>query len=416
MIYVIGLGLEGAAGLGAQALSVMRRSGLIAGGSRHLEELATLAGVEGERFIITSDLQALEKNIRDFIKRNKRATVTVIATGDPLLYGIGNFILRSFGRRGVKVIPGVSLVHEAFARIKESSEGLKVLSLHGRPADFSRLSREISSNQSLALFTDSKNTPATVARGLMGAGLGSVKVYVCEALGYAEEKVRRGGLATIARVKKAHPLSIMIFLRGDDARASDESSLVPGLGDGLFRHSANMITKSEIRAVSLCKLAPARSAVIWDVGSCTGSVAIEAARLAPQGTVYAVEKNRKRVRDIKENVSRFNATNVSIITGEAPACLKGLPAPDAVFIGGGGGGITTILRYVYGRLRENGVIVVNAVTMETASRTLGFFKDKGMKRNLVQLNLTRGKEVAGLSILSASNPVFILKGVKGVKS
>ncbi|MFQ5354308.1 MAG: precorrin-6y C5,15-methyltransferase (decarboxylating) subunit CbiE [Thermodesulfobacteriota bacterium] len=412
MIYVIGLGLDGAAGLSPRALSVLRRSGLIAGGRRHLEGLESVEGLSAERFYITSDLRALEKTVTGFIKKKKGSTITVLATGDPLLYGIGNFIIRSFGRRSVKVIPGVSVIHEAFARVKESSAGLKVLSLHGRPADFTLLKKEISSNQSLALFTDSRNTPAKVAGGLIGVGLGGVKVYLCEALGYEDERVRSGSLNTIARVKKTHPLSVMIFSREDEAPAACERSLAAGLDDELFRHSAGMITKSEIRAVSLSKLAPAPSAVIWDIGSCTGSVAIEAARLAPRGMVYAVEKKRKRVRDVQENISRFKADNVRVIRGEAPGCLKGLAAPDAVFIGGGGAGVTRILSYVYRRLKEKGVIVVNAVTVETASSALEFFKKKGMKRELVQLNLTRGKELAGLSILSACNPVFILKGVK----
>jgi len=105
--------------------------------------------------------------------------------------------------------------------------------------------------------------------------------------------------------------------------------------------------------------------------------------------------------------------NVWVIVGEAPFCMKALPAPSAVFIGGGGAGIVKILAYVLKRIRPGGAIVVNAVTMETASRALEFFKKEGLKREFVQLNLARGKEVAGLNILSACNPVFILKGVKG---
>jgi len=413
MIYVIGIGLEGAGELTGKALAIIRRSGLIAGGRRHLEGLEGRAGIEGERFYITSDLPALETSIRNFIKKNKRAAVSVLATGDPLLYGIGNFIVRSFGKRSVRIIPGVSVVHEAFARIKESSAGLKVLSLHGRKADFTELCRVISSNPCVALFTDGHNTPPIVARGLMEAGLGGVKVYVCEALGYAEERVRSGGLKTIAKEKFTHPLSVMIFLTSCETTSFAPDMPAMGLDDGLFRHSANMITKSEIRAVSLSKLAPPPAGVIWDIGSCTGSVAIEAALMSRGGVVYAVEKNKKRVKDINENVRRFKAENVRVISGEAPECLRGLPVPDAVFVGGGGAGIKTILAYVLKRIKRGGSIVVNAVTMETASRTLEFFKEKGLEREFIQLSLARGKEVSNLNILSACNPVFIIKGVKG---
>ncbi|MFQ5479706.1 MAG: precorrin-6y C5,15-methyltransferase (decarboxylating) subunit CbiE [Thermodesulfobacteriota bacterium] len=412
MIYVIGLGLEGVESLSGKALRIIKKSGLIAGGRRHLEGLADVAEVAGERFAITSDLAALEGCIRGFSLKNKRSTVTVLATGDPLLYGIGNFIIRRFGKARVRIIPGVSVIQEAFARIKESSAGLKVQSLHGRHLEYDELCRNISSNPSLALFTDSRNTPDVVAGGLLKAGLGGVKVHVCEALGYTEEKIRSGSLKSMAREKFTHPLSVMIFIREKSPAPGGEDSFPIGMDDELFTHSANMITKAEIRAVSLSKLAPLPTDVIWDIGSCTGSVAIEAARLAPSGKVYAVEKNKKRVKDITENISRFKAANVQVITGEAPACLKGLPKPDAVFIGGGGAGIVKILSNVFRRLRAEGVIVVNAVTMETAARALEFFKKKGMRPELVQLSLTRGKEIAGLSILSACNPVFIIKGIK----
>jgi len=412
MIYVIGIGIEGAEGLGEKALKIIRRSGLVAGGRRHIEGLSEVDGVLGERFYITADLPALEASIRGFIKKNKRPAVAVLATGDPLLYGIGNYIIRKFGKRSVRVIPGVSVINEAFARIKESSAGLKVMSLHGRKADFSALSQVISSNQSVALFTDSHNRPDCVAAGLLAAGLGGVKVYVCEAIGYEDERVVSGSLKGIAKKRFTHPLSVMIFFGKSGPLASLNNNAI-GLDDELFRHSANMITKSEIRAVSLSKLAPPPRGVIWDVGSCTGSVAIEAARLSPGATVYAVEKNKKRALDIRENISRFKVNNVEVIVGEAPACMKGLPAPSAVFIGGGGAGIVKILAYVLKKISLGGAIVVNAVTMETASRALEFFKKEGLKREFVQLNLARGKEVAGLNILSACNPVFIIKAVKG---
>jgi len=413
MIYVIGIGIEGAEGLGEKALKIIRRAGLVAGGRRHIDGLSKVDGAEGKRFYITSDLPALEASIRGFIRENRRSTVAVLATGDPLLYGIGNYIIRKFGKAGVRVIPGVSIIHEAFARIKESSAGLKVLSLHGRKADFTALSEVISSNQSVALFTDSHNTPDRVARGLLALGLGGVKVYVCEAIGYKDERVRSGGLKSIAKERFTHPLSVMIFFRKAEALVSENENFAIGLDDELFRHSANMITKSEIRALSISKLALPPRGVIWDIGSCTGSVAIETARLSPGAIVYAVEKNKKRVLDIRENISRFNVKNVRIISGEAPACMKGVSAPSAVFIGGGGAAIVKILAYVLKRIRPGGAIVVNAVTMETASRALEFFKKKGLKREFIQLNLARGKEVAGLNILSACNPVFILKAVKG---
>ncbi len=411
MIYIIGIGLDGPRALSPKAISILRRSALIAGGRRHLEGLKGIEGLTAKTLPITADLSALEARIRETMKK-RRSHVSVLATGDPLLYGIGDFIIRTFGRKAVTIIPNVSLIQEAFSRVKESEAGLKVLSLHGRAPDFRTLARSIAENPRAALFTDRVNTPERIARGLMEAGLRCPKVYVCEALGFEEERICSGSLKTISRKKFSHPLGLMLFISEGKTAGIEDRTLAPGIDDALFRHSANMITKAEIRVVSLSKLAPPPAGLIWDIGSCTGSVAIEAARLAHSGRVFAIEKNKKRIRDIRENIRCFGASNVQVVEGEAPACLRGLPAPDAVFVGGGGAGIKHILNHVIKRIRPGGAVVVNAVTLETAGRAMECLRKKGLEPEFVQMGISHGKEISGLTILSASNPVFIIKGVK----
>ena len=141
-------------------------------------------------------------------------------------------------------------------------------------------------------------------------------------------------------------------------------------------------------------------------------MAVEAARIASSGRVYAVEKDKKRLRDIERNKNRFETENLRVVSGSAPGCLKGLESPGSVFIGGGGGKIEEILRSVSRRIKKGGPVVVNAVTLETAHRTLAFFKKRGWPSELVLLNVSRAKEVGDLSLLGAHNPVFVITGVR----
>jgi precorrin-6Y C5,15-methyltransferase (decarboxylating) CbiT subunit len=193
-----------------------------------------------------------------------------------------------------------------------------------------------------------------------------------------------------------------------------------------------MITKVDIRVLALSKMRLERDSVVWDIGAGSGSVAVEAALIADVGTVYAIEKDAKRVRDILKNRERFRAWNMEVINGRAPGCLKArsLPAPDAVFVGGGGKGLSAILDYVAGRIKTGGRVVVNAVTIETAYRAFGFFKVKGFSREMTLVGVSKvrapgaakargagsargaAKGASELNMLSADNPVFIIVGVR----
>lgn len=402
MIYVIGIGIMGRASLTGRALRLVEEAGLIVGGKRHLDEFPEAAGKKAP----FTGLSQAAGSIRGFLRKGK-GHVVALATGDPLLFGIGSFLLKEFGPDNVEVIPGVSAVQEAFARIKEDMNGVKILSVHGREADFDRLAREAACNAKLALFTDQVNTPSLVARELLKRGVANCRAFVCEAMGKKGERVTRGALEAIARKKSFDPLNVLIIMNGR-GRAPESGF---GLPESFFRHSGGMITKEEFRAISLAKLGLSAHSVVWDIGACSGSVAIEAARLT-NGEVYAIEKDSSRIADIEENARRFRTENLTIIKGEAPSVLKGLPAPDAVFIGGGGEGIIRILSHVARRLKKGGRAVVNAVTMETASKALEFISEKGWANELVLVSVSKSKKAGPLTMLSANNPLFIISGRK----
>lgn len=398
MIYVIGIGINGRASLLEGPARLIEKAGLLVGGRRHLDEFQGAAG----RKVPFKGLGEAASSIRDFLRREKGHAV-VLATGDPLLFGIGSFILKEFGKDAVEIIPGVSAVQEAFARIKEDMNGVKVLSAHGREADFDLLADEVAGNAKLALFTDKENNPARLSKELLGRGVPDLRAFVCEALGTDKERVFEGTLKTVARKRSFDQLNVFIIL--NEKGGPQKNSF--GFPDSFFRHSGGMITKEELRVIALAKLALTRHSVVWDIGACSGSVAIEAARLTT-GEVYAIEKNGARAADIEENAARFKTGNLNVIKGAAPGALKGLPAPDAVFVGGGGEDIGKILSVAARRLKKGGRLVVNAVTMETSSKAIDFLAEKGWEKELLLVSISRSKKAGGLTMLSAHNPLFII--------
>jgi precorrin-6Y C5,15-methyltransferase (decarboxylating) len=292
---------------------------------------------------------------------------------------------------------GLERTAGSFARIKENMQGLKVLSAHGRSIEGGFLS-EILDAEKAAVFTDPKNTPEKISRALLNSGAFGRKVYVCSNLGSIDESVKKGTLADVARGGPYPPLNTMVIIRDKkSAKHAAAPFTIPGIPDKEFSSSTGMITKEEVRVVAL--------------GS--GSVAVEAALIARVGKVYAIEKKRARARDIRKNKARFNAHNLVVIEGAAPGCLASIGlAPDAVFVGGGGKDLQKILTYAARRVKKGGRVVVNAVTMETASTASGFFKRKKWVLELVLINVSRSKEIGATEILSAGNPVFVITGVR----
>ncbi|MEK6759295.1 MAG: precorrin-6y C5,15-methyltransferase (decarboxylating) subunit CbiE [Deltaproteobacteria bacterium] len=409
MIYVIGIGSAGASSLGTKAIKAISNAGLLAGGSRHLE---LFKGVAAQRVVIKGGLDHLSSSIGAYLARRPKKCVAVIATGDPLLFGIAGSLIKKFGRKDVIVIPNVSVVQEALALIKETANGLQVLSGHGRGADLTALCEGIVSSTKTAVFTDEENTPARISKALIKMGASGFKVYVAESIGLSGERVVSGTLEKIASTARFAPLNVMILIK--EEAPVKAAAHIPGIPDSRFAHSNGMITKQEYRVVSLSRLAIARDSVVWDIGSGCGSVAIEAALIASLGRVYAVEKEKKRVRDIEKNAVLFGVKNIEVINGTAPGCMKSmrLCSPDGIFIGGGGTGIREILAFCSSKIKKGGNVVVNAVTMETAGSAFEFFKAKGWERDLVLMNLSKARDLNGLNMLGASNPVFIITGTR----
>lgn len=439
-LHIIGLGAEGAPSLAPRALALVAAAEVLAGGRRHLE---LFPDHPAERVVVGGDLDEVAERLRAALGEGRR--VVVLASGDPNFYGIAGPLLGRLGRERAEILPNVSAMQLAFARLRLSWEDAALASVHARPlADILEIVRR---HPKVGLFTDPRHTPAAVASFLLRQGVPPRRAFVCENLGTPEERVVSCDLAGLPGREFA-PLNVLVLVEedrpsppggpggaaapaaapggGGEARAAAGPTWpLLGLPDGAFaqrRPRDGLITKMEVRAVSLARLALRPGDAVWDVGAGSGSVGIEAARLAPSVRVYAVERRPEDVERVRENAARFGAANLVAVRGEAPEALAALPDPDAVFVGGSGGRLGEILRAAAARLRRGGRLVCNLATLENLAEAERVLGELGWERDLILLNAARSRPLppaAGdgaaaavrerpLTRLAALDPVFIL--------
>jgi precorrin-6Y C5,15-methyltransferase (decarboxylating) len=355
-----------------------------------------------------------------FIRKNLGKQVMVLlASGDPMFYGIGRLMISACGAEHVEIIPDLSSIQAAFSRIKECWDDAFLMSLHGvveanmednLPHRFEQIPALLGKHRKVAILTDKKSNPAELAKGLMASPFAaSVTVHVCEKLGYrGRERITSGTPAEIATQSFAD-LNVVILVRHDEERQSSLPCF--GIKEDEFDHSRGLITKNEIRASLIHALRLPGQGVLWDVGAGCGSVSIEAGRLFPGLTVYAVEKEKAQASHITANMIRFGAANIFVVKGRAPEALTTLPSPDRVFIGGGGNEIGNIIDMV-GQRMAKGIIVINAVTLETLNDAIGSLEGAGFTVEVSQISVSRSKPLAGRKQLVALTQVFVIKGAR----
>jgi precorrin-6Y C5,15-methyltransferase (decarboxylating) len=331
-----------------------------------------------------------------------------LASGDPGFFGIVRSLLRVIDRKNLVVLPAPSSVSLAFARIGLPWDDATVVSAHGRPlADAIgaiRVARKV------AVLTSPESPPEAVGEALVAARAAVDVVAVCSRLGHPDESVTMVGLDDLAS-GAWDPLSVVILLgpagrriAGWGGAAEDAKPLAWGLPDDAYGHRDGMITKSEVRAVALGKLALPPTGVLWDVGAGSGSVAVECASLSPGLVVFAIEERSDDIARISENASRFGV-GVTAVHGHVPEACEGLPDPDRVFVGGGG---LAALDVALARLRPRGCIVATFAALDRAAEAADRLG------NLVQVGVSRAKTLPDGGVrLAAENPVFVAWGPEG---
>lgn len=350
-LNIIGVGADGLQGLSPAARALVETAEVLVGGGRHL---AMVPAGGAERLMWELPLERTLDAIKD--RRGKR--VVVLATGDPMCFGIGAQLAQHFGAGEIVVIPAVSAFTLACARLNWPFEAVETLTLHGRPLEHFNLF--LYPGARLLLLAENGATPARVAELLRARDFGPSLMVVLEEMGGAKESRVEGtaeswdaprckDLNTIAVACRAGPKAVI-------------HSRVPGLPDQAFEHDGQ-ITRREVRAITLAALAPLPGALLWDVGAGCGSVAIEWLRAALRARAVAIERKPGRAAIMARNAAALGVPHLEIIAGEAPFVLAGLNPPDAVFIGGG---LTApgLLEACWDALGAGGRLVANAVTVE----------------------------------------------------
>jgi len=398
-IYLVGAGIKGWEGFGAKALEIINKGEILIAAQRHLE---IFSDYHGEK-IVLDDLSVMLEFLR---KTDKR--VTVLASGDPNFFGLSRFLLRNLPKERIEIFANVTSMQYAFARIKEPWDDAVFVSVHGR--GIKSAVDKIIASEKVAVLTDEKNSPAIIARELIKRGAEGYIAWVCEDLGMPTEKFNRTdvkGLVDLA----CSPLNILILIRAWEPTL--ETWPVMGISDDLFATAKKLITKQEVRAVTLAKLQLQNDLVLWDIGAGSGSVAIEAGNLMHNGKVFALEKNAQYLTFIKENLRKFGAHNVMLIEAFAPDGIDDLPDPDRVFIGGSGGMLEEIIEAVDKRLKPDGLIVLNAVTLDTLTKSVEFLEDHGYNVEVCCVNVANTRPLTEYKMFEAHNPVYIIAAGKG---
>ena len=405
-IYIVGVGSDGLAGLTARAREIITSAELILG-SEHTQGL--LPQMRAERFRIGSDLQEVIRTLEDNLGRRR---MVVVAGGDPLFYGVARYLCDRLGKDRFEVLPHVSSMQLAFARIKESWEEAYLTNLATHP--LATVLDRIRIAETVGLFPSEQENPPAVARELLARGIDYFRAYVCENLGAPDERVTQGELVDIGDMEFS-PLSVMILKRKPgrpDQQAPARGFRVFGNPDDVFAQSrpkSGLITQSEVRAIALSQLDVQPGSIVWDVGAGSGAVAIEAARLAHPGKVYAIEQEAADYHLILANAETFGARNLTAVHGVAPTVFSELSPPDAIFVGGTGHEVARLLESAFGALRPAGRMVVNVATLETLSATYATLKALTGSVQVLLISVARGVEQLETLRFEAVNPTFLLR-------
>ena len=414
---IIGVLDDGAASLTPRALAHIEQADVVIGGARTLALFSRHFPPHAERRDLTGQLMQVPQWIREAQGQGKR--VVVLATGDPLCHGIATFLQSRLCINACEVLPNVSTVQLACARLGLPWQDLKIVSVHSRdagewregagpPHGLYHLLRTVQQHERIAIFTSPDNTPDRIARLLVQEGLeGAFNMAVAECLLQANERmVSHCTVADAAGMRFAEP-NVMLLWR----TTPSPGHVMFGLADDSYQQrypDKGLITKREVRAVSLARMQLRRDSIVWDIGAGSGAVGLEAARLCPDGHVYAIEKNADDVAIAAGNRRMMGVHNYTLMHGKAPQGLEDWLDPDAVFIGGSGGELGELIRLCLMRLKPQGWLVMNFVTFENVGVAMTVLKERNAHWDLIQLQASRSRPILDMHRLAAENPVWVV--------
>jgi len=407
-VSIIGIGDDGLDAVPESTRKLILNAQLLAGNER---TLGLVPPTEAKRIVIGADLEAVVAAIDSSgVKQS-----AVLVTGDPLFYGLARFLCERIGQDRCEIVPHVSSMQLAFARVKQSWDEAYLTDLANH--SLAMVAERIRTAEKVGLFTTEECGPAQVCQALRDRGIEYFTIYVCENLGARDERVTQGTVKEIAN-QLFESLNVMVLVR--DPNAPDRPRAVYGRSlfgnpDEVFAQSTpkhGLLTPAEVRAMALAQMGLDAQSVVWDVGAGCGSVSVEAAQLVPGGRVYAIEQDTEEAELIRENAARFGVSNVIPILGRAPEAWSDLPDPDAIFLEGSGREVVRIAEVAFERLKPGGRLVANLISigaLEELRKSLGKLT---AEVQVWMVNVARGTDQLERLRFDALNPTFLIAATR----
>lgn len=394
-VTLIGMGSGQPENLTLQGLAVLRQADLILGARRLLAVLP--AGCTENRAAAYRP-----DEVAELLQTSGAENAVLVYSGDTGFYSGASSMMEKLEALGVRarVLPGLSSIQLLAAALGRPWQGWNLVSAHGRTCD---PVAECMQGRPTFFLTGGSEDPATLCAQLAAEGFGDVQAVVGQCLGTPEEKIFRGSVKELA-AGRFNSLSVLLV-----EAAEVLPRRAPGLPDEAFERGDVPMTKQEVRAAVLAKLAVRPEDILWDVGAGTGSVSVELALAAPRGRVYAVECRPEGCALIKANREKFRTRNLVLVEGLAPAALSDLPAPDAVFIGGSKGSLAAIVDAALDK-NPDARICVSAIALESLSAAVAALTAKGRTVQVSQIAVSRARAVGGLHLMMAQNPIYLITG------
>ena len=397
-VNIVGIGPGNPELLTAAARQAIEKSNILIGDKR------MLAAFADENKIIHPTIKVAEI-VEAIQKADAMDEIAVLVSGDVGFFSLAKTISGKLPECNCTRYCGISSLVYFASKLEMSWDDAKIVSMHGREQ---KLVAAVAQNEKVFSLTGGDNSPHVLCQKLCDHGLGDVKVYVGENLSYAEEKITCATAEEISKLKFPS-LSVMMII---NEKASAFEYAVHGLADELFMRSKVPMTKQEVRSVSISKLQPKATDLIYDIGAGTGSCSIELALLARKGKVYAFERNPVAVELLGKNKELFAVTNLEIIAGEALENIKKMPAPDCVFVGGSGGDLCEMLDIIYSK-NSACRVVINAITIETLAEVAAYYNArKDYELEVVNVFAARSKKLGNYNLMMAQNPVYVMTALK----
>jgi len=414
---IIGVLDNGLDSLSPFAFTAIKNADVIIGGARTLALFNKAFKNNAEQKDLTGKLSKVPEWINT-AQQNKQS-VTVLATGDPLCHGIANFLQNKLGKEKFNVIPNTSTIQLACAKLGIAWQSAHILSIHTKDAGewdqhsdnthgLYPLLQASTQHELLVLFTSSENSPARIARMLQQEGLSELfTISVAANLLTSNEKIYSNLAIDTAATQTFDDPNIVVLQR----KIKLKGNVLFGMDDASFaqrKPDKGLITKREVRAVSLARMQLKENSIVWDIGAGSGSVGLEAAQICTAGYIFAIEKNKADSDIVQQNKIRLGICNYKLFNARAPEYLNKWPRPDAIFIGGSGGKLDALIKFCLEQLNEGGCLVMNFVTLENLNVATETLKQLDATWDVTQLQASRSKPILHMHRMQAENPVWIV--------